>query len=67
MILNRAYICLSYNGEEMNGIIFSEQTILDEPNNFWSKSLNQSDACVFKDCCKAYKKKGKRCKKCPKK
>ena len=51
----------------MNGMIFCEPTIFDEPNNFWSKSLNQSDGCVFKDCCKAYKKKGKRCKKCPKK
>ncbi|SEJ13791.1 hypothetical protein SAMN04487995_3412 [Dyadobacter koreensis] len=67
MILNRLYICLINNGDEMNELIFSEPTILSESNNFWSKSLPQQTECVFKDCCKAYKKKGKYCKKCPKK
>jgi len=67
MILNRYYICPSNNGDEMNGLIFSEPTVLAEPNELWSKSLIQQGECVFKDCCKAYKKKGKYCKKCPKK
>ena len=30
-------------------------------------SLADNECCVFKKCCKAYKKKGKHCKKCPKK
>lgn len=29
--------------------------------------LSDQECCVFKKCCKAYKKKGKHCKKCPKK
>lgn len=33
----------------------------------WSKSLNGTHECVFKKCCKNYKKNGKHCKKCPKK
>ena len=67
MILNRHYICFINNGDEMNALILSEPTILAEQNNFWSKSLIASEECVFKDCCKNYKKKGKYCKKCPKK
>jgi ferric iron reductase protein FhuF len=67
MVLNRIYICLRNNGDEMSVMILNEPTIQQQPNNFWSKSLNQNDCCVFKDCCKAYKKKGKYCKKCPKK
>jgi ferric iron reductase protein FhuF len=51
----------------MNALILNETTILAEQNNFWSKSLIQNDECVLKDCCKNYKKKGKYCKKCPKK
>ncbi len=30
------------------------------------KSLLNTEECVFKKCCKKYKKKGKHCKKCPK-
>lgn len=67
MILNRYYICLINNGDGMNALISNEPTILVEPVNFWSKSLILNDSCVFKDCCKNYKKKGKYCKKCPKK
>jgi hypothetical protein len=33
----------------------------------WSVSLIGSECCALKKCCKAYKKKGKHCKKCPKK
>ncbi len=35
-------------------------------NLFENQSDNSCDV-VRKDCCKSYKKKGKRCKKCPKK
>ena len=31
------------------------------------KSFEDSTECVFKKCCEKYKKKGKHCKKCPKK
>lgn len=51
----------------MNELIFSEPAMLSESNNFWPKPLIHQTECVFKDCCKAYKKKGKYCKKCPKK
>ncbi len=33
----------------------------------WGYSLMEQECCLLKKCCKAYKKKGKRCKKCPKK
>jgi hypothetical protein len=40
---------------------------VDAPNEkLWTKSCGASIDCVFKKCCKNYKK-GKRCKKCPKK
>lgn len=35
--------------------------------NPFLSSLADEECCVFKKCCKAYKKKGKHCKKCPKK
>ncbi len=35
-------------------------------NEPWVVSIGQQDCCVLKKCCKAYKKKGKYCKKCPK-
>lgn len=44
-----------------------------EPGGFidqescFSKSIQDGDECVFKKCCEKYKKKGKHCKKCPKK
>lgn len=34
---------------------------------FWMKSFEDNTECVFKKCCEKYKKKGKHCKKCPKK
>ncbi len=33
----------------------------------WSRSIADGHDCVFKKCCEKYKKKGKHCKKCPKK
>ncbi|HEV7349396.1 hypothetical protein [Telluribacter sp.] len=33
----------------------------------WSLSLVENECCALKKCCKNYKKKGKYCKKCPKK
>ncbi len=35
--------------------------------NDWIKSIADGEGCLLKKCCKSYKKKGKRCKKCPKK
>lgn len=32
----------------------------------WAVSMVQHEDCVLKKCCKAYKKKGRYCKKCPK-
>lgn len=43
---------------------FETQLIELEPENFDTKS--QIQECVFKKCCKKYKKKGRHCKKCPK-
>ncbi len=34
--------------------------------NPFSKDLFSQEECVFKKCCKKFKKKGKHCKKCPK-
>lgn len=42
------------------------ETVLDR-NDFWLKSLSDNSECIFKKCCEKYKKKGKHCKKCPKK
>ncbi len=36
-------------------------------SDVWTKSLTGMQECVFKKCCKNYKKNGKHCKKCPKK
>jgi len=33
----------------------------------WIRSIADCEGCLLKKCCKSYKKKGKRCKKCPKK
>tara|TARA_Y100001949_G_C15941710_1_gene310501 strand:+ start:236 stop:391 length:156 start_codon:yes stop_codon:yes gene_type:complete len=35
-------------------------------NPFDKGSMMESTECVFKKCCKKYKKKGRHCKKCPK-
>ncbi|MCR9252629.1 MAG: hypothetical protein NXI20_19570 [bacterium] len=32
----------------------------------FDRSMISSEECVFKKCCKKYKKKGRHCKKCPK-
>lgn len=32
----------------------------------WKMTLMETECCALKKCCKAYKKKGKHCKKCPK-
>lgn len=36
-------------------------------NPFEKGSISDGMECVFKKCCKKYKKKGEHCKKCPKK
>lgn len=38
-----------------------------QANDLWFKSMMiHEESCVFKKCCKKYKKKGRHCKKCPK-
>jgi hypothetical protein len=51
----------------MNVLLSTEIDSFNTQMSVWSKSLNGDQECVFKDCCKKYKKKGKYCKKCPKK
>jgi hypothetical protein len=51
----------------MGTVFLVEPSCLASGCEDWSKSLNGMDECVFKKCCEKYKKKGKHCKKCPKK
>ncbi|CAG5012293.1 hypothetical protein DYBT9275_05147 [Dyadobacter sp. CECT 9275] len=50
----------------MSEWILSEQIASPEQDDFWSKTTIGQHECVFKKCCEKYKKKGKYCKKCPK-
>ncbi len=48
---------------------FEKQVEIFDLNNerpIWLQGRGDNPCCVFKKCCKAYKKKGKHCKKCPK-
>ena len=67
MILNRYYICpdLTVYGMSVFGI--NECNTAPDQDSSWLKSFNDQSDCVFKKCCEKYKKKGKHCKKCPKK
>ena len=48
--------------------IVPDLDIADFPETGFSvRSIADCEGCLLKKCCKAYKKKGKRCKKCPKK
>jgi|GEM_PF-1395088 len=52
----------------MNAILLAEGLTGEEGHAGWEvRMLSDNECCVFKKCCKAYKKKGKHCKKCPKK
>lgn len=51
----------------MSAFSYSECNTGSEEGFFWTKSIVDSTECVFKKCCEKYKKKGKHCKKCPKK
>ncbi len=51
----------------MSAFTLNEPDTLSGQSNFWMKSCNENMECVFKKCCEKYKKKGKHCKKCPKK
>ena len=51
----------------MSALLLSEPITFSNQIDCWSKSLGGGDECVFKKCCEKYKKKGKHCKKCPKK
>ena len=50
----------------MSIFVLSEGNASVQEECCWMKS-NEDSACVFKKCCEKYKKKGKHCKKCPKK
>jgi len=45
--------------------IVSEGNVEFSEENSIVKTILDSEGCLLKKCCKAYKKKGKRCKKCP--
>jgi len=47
--------------------VINEEIIRTEEEQPLFKSIFDHEGCVLKKCCKAYKKKGKHCKKCPKK
>ena len=52
----------------MSTFSLNEAVVCSDENDFSIKSLfNDNSECVFKKCCEKYKKKGKHCKKCPKK
>jgi hypothetical protein len=51
----------------MSALMCIEPVSFTDQIGCWSKSLSEGDECVFKKCCEKYKKKGKHCKKCPKK
>ncbi len=52
----------------MNDILLPEWLTEENDQGEWqARMLSDQECCVFKKCCKSYKKKGKRCKKCPKK
>lgn len=67
MILNSSYICLSLTANGMSTFSLNEAVVCSDENDFGIKSFNDNSECVFKKCCEKYKKKGKHCKKCPKK
>jgi hypothetical protein len=58
---------LNFNGQLMRYPVSDFDLLPLTENQLFAKSLMDSEDCVFKKCCKAYKKKGKHCKKCPKK
>jgi hypothetical protein len=51
----------------MSTFSLNETVVISDENDFCMKSFNDNLECVFKKCCEKYKKKGKHCKKCPKK
>lgn len=51
----------------MSAFISGEADTFSEQGSSWVRSIADAQECVFKKCCKSYKTKGKRCKKCPKK
>ncbi|SDG37911.1 hypothetical protein SAMN04487996_11833 [Dyadobacter soli] len=51
----------------MSACTMSDYNVGSEQGCFWMKNFEDSTECVFKKCCEKYKKKGKHCKKCPKK
>lgn len=52
----------------MSTFSLNEAIVCSDENDFDLKSLlHDNSECVFKKCCEKYKKKGKHCKKCPKK
>jgi len=51
--------------------MINESTLIEDNigcgfDPFEKRSITESEECVFKKCCKKYKKKGRHCKKCPK-
>jgi hypothetical protein len=68
LILNKPTFVQVFNSERsMN--LFQEFDITGSAGGEkpWCVSLIENECCALKKCCKAYKKKGKHCKKCPKK
>jgi hypothetical protein len=51
----------------MSVFVLSECNTMSDQNDLWMRSFVGESECVFKKCCEKYKKKGKHCKKCPKK
>ncbi len=49
----------------IEGKILCELDMEERMENPFDRELMASSECVFKKCCKKYKKKGKHCKKCP--
>jgi hypothetical protein len=67
LILNKHTFVHLFNSERsMNLFQEFDNTAGDSREKPWAVSLIGSECCALKKCCKAYKKKGKYCKKCPK-
>ena len=55
------------NSKQMSAFTLNDPTECAVGEITWMKSFSENTECVFKKCCEKYKKKGKHCKKCPKK
>lgn len=51
----------------MSAFTCNDYSAVSDQEVSWMKTFEDNSECVFKKCCEKYKKKGKHCKKCPKK